>query len=55
MTFSKQTNQQKERYICVLIHPYGERLDIDMENFYSAIGDTLKQGYPGTNALVYNQ
>ncbi len=30
--------------------PYGERLDVDMENFYSAIGDTLKQGYPGTNA-----
>ncbi len=30
--------------------PYGERLDIDLENFYSAIGDTLKQGYPGTNA-----
>jgi putative N6-adenine-specific DNA methylase len=30
--------------------PYGERLDIEMENFYSAIGDTLKQGYPGTDA-----
>ena len=30
--------------------PYGERLDIEMENFYSSIGDTLKQGYPGTNA-----
>ena len=30
--------------------PYGERLDIDMEDFYSAIGDTLKQSYPGTNA-----
>ncbi len=30
--------------------PYGERLDIEMENFYCAIGDTLKQGYPGTNA-----
>lgn len=32
--------------------PYGERLDIEMENFYSAIGDTLKQGYPGTNAWL---
>jgi len=30
--------------------PYGERLDINMEDFYSAIGDTLKQSYPGTNA-----
>ncbi|TVZ59263.1 putative N6-adenine-specific DNA methylase [Flavobacteriaceae bacterium MAR_2010_105] len=30
--------------------PYGERLDIDMENFYKQIGDTLKQNYPGTDA-----
>ncbi|MFY0480987.1 THUMP domain-containing class I SAM-dependent RNA methyltransferase [Flavobacterium sp. PLA-1-15] len=30
--------------------PYGERLDIQMENFYKNIGDTLKQNYPGTNA-----
>lgn len=30
--------------------PYGERLNIDMENFYKAIGDTLKQGYPDTEA-----
>jgi len=30
--------------------PYGERLDIEMESFYEKIGDTLKQGYPNTNA-----
>ena len=30
--------------------PYGERLDIQMENFYKNIGDTLKKNYPGTNA-----
>ncbi len=30
--------------------PYGERLDIDMEDFYASIGDTLKQKYPGTEA-----
>lgn len=30
--------------------PYGERLDLDMENFYKDIGDTLKQNYPGTDA-----
>ena len=30
--------------------PYGERLDIQMEEFYSAIGDTLKRGYPNTQA-----
>ena len=30
--------------------PYGERLDIQMEEFYKNIGDTLKKNYPGTNA-----
>ncbi|AWG26578.1 THUMP domain-containing class I SAM-dependent RNA methyltransferase [Flavobacterium kingsejongi] len=30
--------------------PYGERLDIQMEQFYGNIGDTLKKNYPGTNA-----
>ena len=30
--------------------PYGERLDIDMEEFYQLIGDTLKRGYPATDA-----
>ena len=26
--------------------PYGERLNIDVEEFYKKIGDTLKHGYP---------
>ncbi|MDY8138964.1 THUMP domain-containing class I SAM-dependent RNA methyltransferase [Aquimarina sp. 2201CG5-10] len=30
--------------------PYGERLQLDVEAFYSQIGDTLKQSYPDTNA-----
>lgn len=30
--------------------PYGERLRVEMPEFYKAIGDTLKQGYPGTQA-----
>lgn len=30
--------------------PYGERLNVDVPTFYGKIGDTLKQGYPGTNA-----
>ena len=30
--------------------PYGERLDIQMEQFYKQIGDTLKQNYPNTDA-----
>ena len=32
--------------------PYGERLNIDVNDFYSKIGDTLKQNYPGTNAWL---
>ncbi|UII80250.1 class I SAM-dependent RNA methyltransferase [Flagellimonas sp. CMM7] len=32
--------------------PYGERLQIDVEDFYGKIGDTLKQHYPGTNAWL---
>ena len=32
--------------------PYGERLNIDVEEFYSKIGDTLKQNYPSTNAWL---
>ena len=32
--------------------PYGERLDLEMETFYTAIGDTLKRGYPGTDAWL---
>lgn len=30
--------------------PYGERLDVEMENFYTDIGNTLKRNYPGTDA-----
>ena len=30
--------------------PYGERLDINMQEFYASIGSTLKHGYPNTNA-----
>lgn len=32
--------------------PYGERLSIDMEEFYASIGDTLKHSYPGTQAWM---
>ncbi|MDA8850551.1 THUMP domain-containing protein [Flavobacteriaceae bacterium] len=32
--------------------PYGERLDIEMETFYGAIGSTLKHKYPGTHAWM---
>ncbi|MCX2719345.1 THUMP domain-containing class I SAM-dependent RNA methyltransferase [Lentiprolixibacter aurantiacus] len=32
--------------------PYGERLNVEMEKFYKQIGDTLKQGYPNTQAWM---
>lgn len=32
--------------------PYGERLTINVKEFYSKIGDTLKQGYPNTSAWL---
>lgn len=40
----------KEPLHMVFNPPYGERLDIQMENFYKNIGDTLKKNYLGTNA-----
>lgn len=30
--------------------PYGERLQVDVADFYKKIGDTLKNGYPDTTA-----
>lgn len=38
------------KLLMVFNPPYGERLNIDTEDFYGKIGDTLKQAYPGTNA-----
>ncbi|MEX0312677.1 MAG: class I SAM-dependent RNA methyltransferase [Allomuricauda sp.] len=32
--------------------PYGERLQIDVEDFYAKMGDTLKQHYPATDAWM---
>ncbi len=32
--------------------PYGERLNIDTEEFYKKIGDTLKHNYPGSSAWL---
>jgi len=49
--FKTQKETEGPLHIC-FNPPYGERLDIDMENFYANIGDTLKQSYPGTNAWL---
>lgn len=46
-----ESQKQNEGYLHMLFNPpYGERLEIDIEEFYGNIGDTLKQGYPGTHA-----
>ena len=46
-----ESQKQNEGYLHMLFNPpYGERLEIDIEDFYGKIGDTLKQGYPGTHA-----
>ncbi|WCO03003.1 THUMP domain-containing class I SAM-dependent RNA methyltransferase [Psychroserpens ponticola] len=48
--FFKTRKSGDDKLHMVFNPPYGERLDIDMESFYQDIGDTLKQGYPGTDA-----
>ncbi|MGA8853557.1 MAG: THUMP domain-containing protein [Christiangramia sp.] len=46
-----ESEKQNEGYLHMLFNPpYGERLEIDIEDFYGKIGDTLKQNYPGTHA-----
>lgn len=46
-----ETKKEGEGKLHILFNPpYGERLHIEMEQFYAEIGDTLKQGYPNTNA-----
>ncbi|HAB27543.1 MAG TPA: RNA methyltransferase [Xanthomarina gelatinilytica] len=48
--FFKTQKAGEDKLHMVFNPPYGERLDIEMEEFYKKIGDTLKQGYPGTDA-----
>jgi len=43
----KETNQQ---LFMVFNPPYGERLSVDLEDFYKQIGDTFKRNYPVTEA-----
>jgi len=46
---SKETDSERALHM-VFNPPYGERLAINMEEFYGQIGDTMKKEYPGTNA-----
>ncbi|WP_298238175.1 class I SAM-dependent RNA methyltransferase [uncultured Algibacter sp.] len=48
--FFKTQKGGEDKLHMVFNPPYGERLNIDMQEFYKSIGDTLKQSYPGTDA-----
>ncbi len=48
--FFKSTKQTDKKLHIVFNPPYGERLPVDIKEFYGKIGDTLKQGYANTNA-----
>ena len=50
--FFKTQKGGEEHLHMVFNPPYGERLDIEMETFYSSIGSTLKHKYPGTHAWM---
>ncbi|MGB2342341.1 MAG: THUMP domain-containing class I SAM-dependent RNA methyltransferase [Flavobacteriaceae bacterium] len=46
-------DKEGDRPLHILTNPpYGERLEGDMNQFYSEIGDTLKQKYPETQAWM---
>ena len=46
-----KTAKPDDKKLHILFNPpYGERLPVDVKEFYGAIGDTLKQGYTNTNA-----
>ncbi|MCG9972050.1 THUMP domain-containing class I SAM-dependent RNA methyltransferase [Christiangramia crocea] len=46
-----ESEKENDRYLHILFNPpYGERLEINVEEFYAEIGDTLKQNYHGTHA-----
>jgi putative N6-adenine-specific DNA methylase len=50
--FESEKENDKPLYI-VFNPPYDERISLtDVENFYSSIGNTLKRGYPGTQAWM---
>ena len=50
--FFKTQKAGENKLHMVFNPPYGERLDIDLEQFYANIGATLKHGYPNTNAWL---
>ena len=50
LDFFKST-KNRDRHLHMLFNPpYGQRLNIEFENFYKQIGDCLKKAYPDTDA-----
>lgn len=50
--FESKKETEKPLYV-VFNPPYDERISVnDVEDFYSSIGNTLKRGYPGTQAWM---
>ena len=50
--FFKTEKQGEDKLHMVFNPPYGERLAVDMQDFYGNIGNTLKQEYPGTEVWL---
>ena len=50
--FFTSTKQNQGPLHILFNPPYDERISIDTEHFYAAIGSTLKKNYPGTNAWI---
>jgi putative N6-adenine-specific DNA methylase len=50
--FFKTTKSNQGPLHIVFNPPYDERLSIDMESFYTEIGNTLKHGYPNSTAWM---
>ncbi|GAA0724228.1 THUMP domain-containing protein [Aquimarina litoralis] len=48
--FFESSKEVEDKLHMVFNPPYGERLELNEEEFYGKIGDTLKQEYPNTNA-----
>jgi putative N6-adenine-specific DNA methylase len=50
--FFKTKKEVEGKTIVLFNPPYGERIEIDVPVFYKEIGNTLKQGYPNTDAWL---
>lgn len=51
INFFKSEKEYPEAVLHLVFNPpYGERLNVEMQEFYAQIGDTLKKNYPNTHA-----